>query len=161
MKFKGRLSFKTTTLSCPKGWEDPHNKLQLVKRAQVLGATNSNASFYFSNPELITKIIKETPPVLSVNDKTNLGHLVRKNGMLFKEKAIYVPIDDLRWEVVRLAHNISSAVHFGISKTLENVSRTFWWPQMREFISKYIQSCECVRAKSSRHKPVTTYSLEL
>ena len=33
------------------------------------------------------------------------------------------------------------------------VKRKYWWPKMNAFIEDFINPCECIRSKSSRHKP--------
>ena len=43
--------------------------------------------------------------------------------------------------------------HFGVHKTLELVSRQYWWPHLRQFIEEYVCSCDtCCRSKSPRHR---------
>ena len=46
------------------------------------------------------------------------------------------------------------AGHFGIQKTLELVSRSFWWPQLRAFVQDYVRTCDtCCRTKIPWHRP--------
>jgi transposase InsO family protein len=43
------------------------------------------------------------------------------------------------------------AGHSGIAKTLELTTRTFWWPNMKKDIEKYIKAChECQISKPDR-----------
>jgi transposase InsO family protein len=50
-------------------------------------------------------------------------------------------------------HDNELAGHYGIFKTHDIVTRTFHWPGMRNFIKKYVLSCEvCQRNKVARHK---------
>jgi hypothetical protein len=46
-----------------------------------------------------------------------------------------------------------AAGHFGVAKTFKLVSRDFWWPKMRKFITDYVTSCSCAKSKTPRHKP--------
>lgn len=49
---------------------------------------------------------------------------------------------------------MSLAGHPGIWKTIQNIGRRYWWPKLKEFVSKYIGSCfSCKQAKSIHHKP--------
>lgn len=76
-----------------------------------------------------------------------------KEGLLLYNDLIYVPTVDLRLHILRENHDSPTAGHFGINKTIELVTRNYWWPGLKSFIADYIKSCDCNRAKSSRHKP--------
>ena len=40
-------------------------------------------------------------------------------------------------------------------KTLELVSRNYWWPQMSRYIRQYVSTCDlCLRMKLIRQAPV-------
>jgi len=69
---------------------------------------------------------------------------------------IYVPWDaDLRRRVVSLCHDTKVAGHPGRWKTLELVSRDYWWPQMSRYIGQYVGTCNlCLRTKLIRQAPV-------
>jgi len=69
---------------------------------------------------------------------------------------IYVPRNaDLQRQVVSLCHNMKVAGHPGCWKTLELVSRNYWWPQMSRYIGQYISTCDlCIRTKPIRQAPV-------
>jgi len=78
------------------------------------------------------------------------------DGLLrFREK-IYVPWSlDLRRQIVALCHDTQIAGHPGRWKTLELVSRNYWWPQMSRYISQYVSTCDlCLQIKPWRHSPV-------
>ena len=50
-----------------------------------------------------------------------------------------------------LCHDTKVAGHPGRWKTLELVSRNYWWPQMSRYIGQYISTCDlCLRAKLIR-----------
>jgi hypothetical protein len=59
-----------------------------------------------------------------------------------------------RLEILQARHDFPSARHFGYNKTLELVSKDYWWPQMWKFVKDYVKSCNiCSRAKCIRHRP--------
>jgi len=69
---------------------------------------------------------------------------------------IYVPQNsDLQRRIVSLCHNMKVAGHPRCWKTLELVSRNYWWPQMSRYIRKYVSTCDlCLRMKLIRQAPV-------
>jgi len=53
--------------------------------------------------------------------------------------------------VISLCHDTKVARHPGHWKTLELVSRDYWWPQMSRYIGQYISTCDlCLRMKPMR-----------
>jgi hypothetical protein len=68
--------------------------------------------------------------------------------LMFHSK-IYVPKDrDLRRRIVEKHHDTHIAGHAGRFKTLELVSRNYWWPQMSCYIGTYMKHCDlCNRTK--------------
>jgi len=53
-----------------------------------------------------------------------------------------------------LSHNSRLAGHSGRWKTLELVSRNYWWPQMSRYVGRYVSTCDmCLWTKSFRCPP--------
>jgi transposase InsO family protein len=77
------------------------------------------------------------------------------DGILHFRNKIYVPPDpDLRRRIVALHHDSRVAGHPGRWKTMELVSRNFWWPQMARYIGQYTSTCDmCLRTKIQRRAP--------
>ncbi|KAH0605100.1 uncharacterized protein H6S33_005082 [Morchella sextelata] len=66
----------------------------------------------------------------------------------------WIPADDrIKIRIAQSEHDSKVAGHFGQDKTLELITRNFYWPKMNEWIDDYVRSCdECQRNKPSRHK---------
>jgi len=79
-----------------------------------------------------------------------------EDGVLWFRGKIYVPRNsDLQRQVVLLCHDTKVARHPRRWKTLELVSRNYWWPQMSRYIGQYISTCNlCLRTKPIRQAPV-------
>jgi RNase H-like domain found in reverse transcriptase/Reverse transcriptase (RNA-dependent DNA polymerase)/Integrase zinc binding domain/Chromo (CHRromatin Organisation MOdifier) domain/Retroviral aspartyl protease len=78
-----------------------------------------------------------------------------QDGLLLQEGLVCVPDDpELKRMILEECHDSPTAGHFGITKTLDLVSRTFYWPSMQKYIKDYVGGCDiCQRSKSSNHKP--------
>ncbi len=60
--------------------------------------------------------------------------------------------NNLRRGVISLYHDLITAGHPGISKTLWSISRDYWWPGMKNTVTNYVKGC----ATCQSHKNDTT-----
>lgn len=66
---------------------------------------------------------------------------------------LYVP-EGLRERILFEAHDPPVMGHLGMDKTLERVSRRFYWPRLEQSVREYVKSCEaCQRNKASNQPP--------
>ena len=79
-----------------------------------------------------------------------------EQGLVLFRGKVYVPKDmELRRKIVQLHHDSQIAGHPGRWKTLELVSRNYWWPGMSRYIAFYTKGCDrCNRTKTFPSKPV-------
>jgi len=77
------------------------------------------------------------------------------DGLVLHNGLVYIPEnDDLKLQILRSRHDSYTAGHLGHEKTIELITRDYYWPRMRQFIKEYINTCDtCSRNKSPRHKP--------
>ena len=75
--------------------------------------------------------------------------------MVLKEGKIYVPKEEeLRVEIIRLHHDVPAAGHRGRWKTVELVTRNYWWLGVTRNIGKYVEGCDlCQRMKNRTEEP--------
>jgi len=73
-----------------------------------------------------------------------------EENLVLKEGKVYVPKDEeLRAEVIRLHHDVLAAGHEGRWKTVELVTRNYWWPRVTRDVGKYMEGCDlCQRMKN-------------
>ena len=76
-------------------------------------------------------------------------------GTMRYEGKIWIPEDEtLQTEIIRNNHDNIEAGHGGRAKILDLISRTYYWPEMRQQIKQYIKNCDtCQRIKSNNHAP--------
>jgi hypothetical protein len=78
---------------------------------------------------------------------------ITTDGTILFEERVYVP-KNMRNRVVQARHSAMPHGHPGIGKTLELVSRTFYFPGMRKVVERVINGCDtCCRNKAARHMP--------
>ena len=65
------------------------------------------------------------------------------DSIMYKEGKVYVPKDNvLRTEIIRLYHNTLVGGHGGQWKTVELVTRNFWWPGVMKEVKQYVEGCD-------------------
>ena len=78
---------------------------------------------------------------------------VKQSGYWTYQDRIIVPAS-MQTEIIKEHHSNVVSGHFSWSRTLDLIARQFWWPQMRESVQAFVQSCaSCQRSKSSNQRP--------
>ena len=74
------------------------------------------------------------------------------NQIITFQGRICVPKDEsLRGNIIKTHHDLPAAGHPGHYKTLELVSRNYFWPGKSREVKKYVQGCDmCQRTKIER-----------
>jgi hypothetical protein len=77
------------------------------------------------------------------------------DGYYYSNGKVYVPNDSqLRQLIMHECHDATYAGHVGVQKTLERVSRWYWWPGVRRDVYQHVVHCDtCQRNKSSSRAP--------
>jgi len=70
--------------------------------------------------------------------------------LVLKEGKVYVPKDEeLRTGVIQLHHAVPAAEHGGRWKTVELVTRNYWWLGVMRDVGRYVEGCDlCQRMKN-------------
>ena len=64
------------------------------------------------------------------------------NRLILWEEHIYIPkIKALREKIIRENHDSILVGHPGIYKTMELITRDYWWPHIKSDVKKYVESC--------------------
>ncbi|KAJ9515735.1 hypothetical protein QJQ45_002627 [Haematococcus lacustris] len=71
-----------------------------------------------------------------------------------KDLVVVPNVPELREHILHEMHDAAYAGHVGMTKTLERVTRVFWWNTVRANVRDYVGTCDaCQRDKSSNSKP--------
>jgi len=105
-----------------------------------------------SKDEDIVRVVEEMK-------KTGVRELCGKEwqiegDLVLKEGKVYVLKDEeLRAEVIRLHHDVPAAGHGGRWKTVELVTRNYWWLGVTRDVGRYVEGCDlCQRMKNRTEK---------
>ena len=74
---------------------------------------------------------------------------------MLKEEKVYMPKDEeLRVEIIWLHHDVLAAGYGGRWKTVELVTRNYWWLGVTREVGKYVEGCDvCQRMKNRLEEP--------
>lgn len=134
-------------------------RIQALKQGQSGLTTQENALLkeIRGAKDLDDSVIKAVTELQKSGSKKIDGEewAVEQGLILFRGK-VYVPKDtDLRRRIVEAHHDSTIAGHPGRWKTIELVSRNYWWPGMTRYIASYVKGCDrCNRTKTFPSKPV-------
>ena len=84
-----------------------------------------------------------------------------EGDLVLKEGKVYVPKDEeLRVEVIWLHHDVLAAGHGEKWKTVELVTRNYWWPGVTRDVGRYVEGCDlCQRMKNRAEEPADKLKL--
>ncbi|QRW15592.1 Retrotransposable element Tf2 protein [Rhizoctonia solani] len=80
-----------------------------------------------------------------------------KECLLWFQGKIFVPKDEtIRNLILESRHDVLSAGHPGQARTLELVSRNYYWPSMKKIFNSYVSHCKtCIQSKPTNQVPVS------
>ena len=118
--------------------------------------------------DLLEKIkqlrVKDNEVIKAVKEMKQAGVIILRDeewrevdGIMYKKKKVYVSKDNiLRMEIIRLYHNTLVRGHRGQWKTMELVTRNFWWPGIMKEMKRYIEGYNsCQRNKKHTEQPAS------
>ena len=78
-----------------------------------------------------------------------------EEGLVLKEERVYIPKDEkLRMEIIWLYHDMLIAGQGRQWKTVELVTRNYWWPGVTKEVKQYVEGCDqCQRMKNRAEMP--------
>ena len=73
-----------------------------------------------------------------------------EEDLVLKEGKVYVlKEEELKTEIIQLYHDMLAVGHRGRWKTVELVTRNYWWPRVMRDVGRYVEGCNlCQRMKN-------------
>ena len=86
---------------------------------------------------------KEELSRLKGNDEALPKHWDMEDGLLYYKDRLFIPAnEDLLTEIAKGCHDSKVAGHFRQEKTIELVTRKFYWEKLTNWINDYVRSCD-------------------
>jgi hypothetical protein len=108
------------------------------------------------NSELLDTIKAEynnDPVTREIITRGHPSYRVTNGLVCTSDDKVYVPFTDaIRVRIIKEHHDTPTNGHLGEHKTLERISRYYYWPSMRKSIQQYIQQCQSCQANKASHQ---------
>jgi hypothetical protein len=87
------------------------------------------------------------------NDQDNIKI---QDGLILWKGLVYIPTK-LQEKITREVHEEPTSGHQGIERTIERITRNYYYPGLRKTVEQVIQNCDiCKRSRHERHAPYGT-----
>ena len=94
----------------------------------------------------------------SVNrDNSPWKEFMLQDGLLFKNNKLCIPNCSMRENLVQEKQNGGLAGHFGVDKTLGQLSHFYFWPKMKESAQRYVNNCMICQHPKGRSQNAGLY----
>jgi hypothetical protein len=121
----------------------------------------SNVAVSSSQPNALLTAIRQTYPSDAVcsdillNPDRHRAYTVR-DGIIYKGEQVYVPNDQsIKTQLLAEAHDVPVSGHVGVAKTVDLLSRSYYWPGLHRDVKQYVTSClPCQSNKPSNQQPM-------
>jgi phosphohistidine phosphatase SixA len=90
----------------------------------------------------------------TVQSWAKANNLESNNHHWFKDGClVVVENNELRRGIMHTYHDTPTAGHARVSTTLFSISRDYWWPNMKHFVTAYIKGCATCQANKANTRP--------
>ena len=108
-------------------------------------------------PQILRAGSNRDPFIKKALEKGNPEVEIAEDGSILFRNLVYVPVDrNLRADVIAHHHDTRMSGHYGENKTIERITRNYWWPTLRKDVKQYIRGCETCQRTKSRRVPLKT-----
>ena len=93
--------------------------------------------------------------ILSSLQAEEQSELYLHDRFIFRGNQLYVPDYSLRLFIIQELHN---EVHVGRDKTINLISRSYFWPSMRKDVYRFVEGCRIYQVSKSTTTNVGLYT---
>ena len=118
------------------------NKSSIIISTELLDTIKAE----YQNDKVTRKILEKGHKEYSVRD-----------GVIYtSDNRLYIPLNEsVKLQLMKEYHDTEINGHLGEFKTLERLSRQYYWPNMRKAVQQYISQCHsCQMNKASSQLPI-------
>lgn len=146
--------------------DDNQNRTILPTKAFKVAASKRGHALVEGEKGLLKEIREKSKPMIEAQKQLvklgprqmskGLEEWNEEEGLLLYRGRVVIPSDpEIQRRVVQLHHDNPALGHPGRWKTLELVSRNYWWSGMSTFVKNYVDACDlCLRTKTFPAKPM-------
>src|ERR1700749_790255 len=101
--------------------------------------------------------LQNTLGMFTLNWQKDYPEIKHREGLLYHQDRLVVPPHDKPYKkLLQQYHDHPIAGHPGISNTYKALSRDFWWPEIRTYVTNYVKGyATCQSTKPNMTKPKT------
>ncbi|QRV77130.1 Retrotransposable element Tf2 protein [Ceratobasidium sp. AG-Ba] len=113
--------------------------------------------------ESILHFLGNSPDKAPATVRSKFKDYMLQNGLLRYQNRIVVPDDEkIKRLLLLLFHDSPISGHPGQARSLELVSRNYYWPGMKAWINRYVEHCDtCQRIRPAKPAPLPLQTLEV
>ena len=86
------------------------------------------------------------------NPRQYHNHFTIRDGIIYCNQQIYVPDQAaIKMKLLQEAHDIPISGHVGIAKTIDLLTRNYYWPKIHQDVQDYVGSCLTCQSNKARN----------
>jgi hypothetical protein len=86
------------------------------------------------------------------NPRQYHNHFTIRDGIIHCNQQIYVPDQaTIKLKLLQEAHDIPISGHVGITKTIDLLTRNYYWPKLHQDVQDYVGSCHICQSNKARN----------
>ncbi len=154
-KTKELRSSSSQALIKPQQWSVAATGLAMLPVDDISAGYHQRLQDDYQKDSYCKKLLAKLASSASSADSFVKNFSKSPNGLILFNNLVFVPHrSKVKLDILRDCHDSPTSGHQGQAKTLELISRSYYWPSLRSTVDNYVRTCEaCNRSKSARHRP--------
>ncbi|QRW17417.1 Retrotransposable element Tf2 protein [Rhizoctonia solani] len=149
----GKQLGKPDALSRQSDYVDNPSEPEVMLPAEVFANTSQEEL------EIVTEVrskLREDPSLDPIIQKAYKDYDWEEDLLWYRGKLVIPDNEPLKDRLLREFHDSPLAGHPGQQRTLELLSRNYWWPGMKSTAKEWVECCPICQANRCAHAPVIT-----